>query len=71
MKIVIVRETRKSGDHYYAYRRGLLSRLGIFCPLNRILMASGETPEECIKDAKSELAPDPPLNRKVIETVKI
>ena len=71
MKIVIVRETKKSGDWYYAYRAGLLSRLGIFCLFNKVLMASGKTPEECIKEAKRELAPNPPLNRKVISTEKI
>ena len=71
MKIAIVRQMTKKGERYYAYKTGLLSYLGIFCAFNKILLASGDTPEECIKEAKSTLAPDPPPNRKLIEIVKI
>lgn len=71
MKIAIVRETTKRGDRYYAYKTGLFSHLGIFCFFNRILLACGTTPEECIKEAKMAIVPDPPPNRKLIDIVKI
>lgn len=71
MKIAIVREITKRGERYYAYRTGLLSHLGIFCFFNRILLASGTTPKECIKEAKEALAPDPAPNPKLIDIVKI
>jgi len=71
MEIAIVKETTKRGERYYAYKTGLLSHLGIFCFFNRILLACGATPEECLKEAKSALVPDPPRNRQLIEIVKI
>jgi len=71
MKIAIVREMTKRGERYYVYKTGLLSHLGIFCFFNRILSASGITPEECIKEAKLAIVPDPPPNRKLIDTVEI
>jgi len=71
MKIVIVKQNMKWDERYFAFRSGLLSRLGIFCLFNRIGFSGGDTPEECIKSAKYELKPDPPLNSKVVEIVKI
>ena len=71
MKIAIVKQMTKSGERYYAYRIGLLSRLNIFCPFNKILWASGPTPEICIEAAKEEIKPDPPPNSKLISVVEI
>jgi len=71
MKILIIRETYKHGERYFAYRSGLLSRLGIFCIWNRVTLSGSDTPDGCIKNAKYELKPDPPRNPKTIDTVEI
>jgi len=71
MKIAIVKQTRKWGERYYAYRVGLLSRLGMFCMFNRIGFSGGDTPEECLKNTKFDLEPDPPRNSKVVKIVEI
>lgn len=71
MKVVIVKQNRKWGERYYAYRKGLLSRLGIFCLWNKIGLGDANTPEECLKNAKYNLQPDPPLNSKVVAIIEI
>lgn len=71
MKIAIVKQMTKRGERYYAYKTGLLSRLSIFCFSNKIIGASGLTPEECIKEATEVIKPDPPPNSKLISVVQI
>ena len=71
MKIAIVKQMTKTGVRYCAYRTGLLSRLNIFCPFNKIIGASGSTPERCIEAATKEMLPDPPSNSKLISVVEI
>lgn len=71
MKIAIVKQMTKTGERNYAYRAGLLSRLNIFCPFNKIIGAFGSTREECIEAAIEEMKPDPPPNSKLISVVEI
>lgn len=71
MKIAIVKITTKDDERYHAYKTGLLSRLGVFCPLNKIIGASGATLKQCIESAKSELSPSPPPKQELIDIVEI
>jgi hypothetical protein len=38
---------------------------------NRIGFSGGSTPEECLKNVKYELQPDPPKNSKIVDIVDI
>jgi len=71
MKIVIIKQNTKQGTRYYPYRKGLLSRLGIFSMFNKIGFCGGDTVEECIKNTKSYLVPDPPQNTQVVKEVEM
>jgi hypothetical protein len=71
MKVIIVKKNTKTGERYYAYYQGLLSWLGIYCPLNMIMLSGADTKEQCIDNAKTEIAPSPKPNTKVVCKVEI
>lgn len=71
MKIIIVKKQTKMGERYYAYRPGILSRLGIYCFLNYIELTGAGSEEGCVKAAKDEITPDPKPNTQFVREVEI
>lgn len=71
MKIIIVKSNTKAGDLFDAYRPGVLSFLGIYCSLNKMLWTGSGSKQGCIERAKKKLIPDPKPNKKVVCEVEI
>jgi len=71
MKIIIIKKDTKHGERFFAYRSGILSRIGIYCYLNRITWVGVRTEEECIDDAKDALQPEPNPNKRFVSEIEI
>ena len=71
MKITIIKKRTKEGERYYAYRSGILSRLGVYCFLNYINLTGARSEEDCIANARYELEAGPKPNKTFVSEVEI
>jgi len=71
MKIIIIKKDTKHGERFYAYKSGILSRLGVYCLFNRITWIGERTKAKCIEFAKDQIRPEPKPNKRFVSEVEI